>query len=74
LVLGEFSLATEKNFNSMSILQKATKWISEKTGSTPVTVDHEFEMLWQKQESLFLTTKTTIKHVNQTIENIHGTT
>jgi hypothetical protein len=56
----------------MSILQKASKWISEKTGSTPVTVDHEFEMLWQKQESLFLTTKTTIKHVNQTIENIHG--
>ena len=53
-------------------MDKITKWISEKTGSTKQTVDHEFELLWQKQETLHETTKATIKHLNQTIENIHG--
>eukprot|EP01080_Neovahlkampfia_damariscottae_P001863 gene1863-1004_t len=53
-------------------MDKISRWISEKTGSTKQTVDHEFELLWSKQETLHETTKTTIKHLNQTIENIHA--
>lgn len=56
----------------MSKLIQASQWIKEKVGNKKGTTDPEFDQLYAKQEQLKERAASTMKHLQQLVENFHA--